>query len=68
MIYSNGYVEVAEFDGNNGEWTQTIGRSDDTKDDMLYARTQKFYQYDYKNEYNDNKNWVSSSSKSSNYR
>ena len=43
MIYSDGYVEVTEYDENNGDWTRTIGRSDDNKDDMLYARTSKFY-------------------------
>ena len=47
VIYSNGVVEVVEYDVNRGDWysdwSKTIGPSSiNIQDDMEYARTQKF--------------------------
>ena len=42
-IYENGIVEIFEFDEKKGGWQEVIGRADDSKDDMQYARTQKFF-------------------------
>ena len=45
VVYDNGIIEVFEYDVNKGDWTKTIGPSDrNIKDDMVYARTQKYYQ------------------------
>ena len=45
VVYGNGIIEVFEYDVNKGDWTKTIGPSDrNIRDDMVYARTQKYYQ------------------------